>query len=138
MCILLYDDRVNTYHRMQEIDVLIDDQTELALELVNLDIRNVQAHNELQSYNQDGNFLLIHPLVVKSKYQEDQRLKLRNIQKETPDLFLKEISNTTQNIKRIESNIRTKKYKDEAEHQSWLENLEKAQIKRNIILNLLK
>lgn len=122
---------------MQEIDVIIDDQTELALELVNLDIRNQQAHKELQSFNDTGVFKYIHPLTINTKYKRTQRDELILLKKEKPEAFLNEITNCNQNIRRISSNIKKKKYKDEVELQAWLENLEKAKIKRQIIIELM-
>ncbi|SBV98337.1 hypothetical protein KL86DYS1_12145 [uncultured Dysgonomonas sp.] len=59
------------------------------------------------------------------------------MKKEDPAAFLNEITNLNQNIRRITSQINNKKYKDEAEHQSWLDNLEKAKIKRQIIIELI-
>lgn len=122
---------------MQEIDVLIDDQTELALEMVQLDIRNQQAHKELQAYNDTGAFIFIHKLTANAKYKRTQRDELRKLKEENPEAFLNEITNLNQNIRRIESNIRKRKYKDEAEHQSWCENLENAKIKKQIIVELM-
>ena len=107
------------------------------MELVQLDIQNQKAHKELQSYNDSGEFLYIHPLTVNAKYKRSQRDELLRLKKESPELFLNEITNLNQNIRRIKSNIQKKKYKDEEEHQSWLENLEKAQIKRQIIIELM-
>ena len=122
---------------MQEIDVILDDQTEYAREVVNLRIRNQQAHNELQSFNDTGDFKYIHPLTVSAKFKKSQREELVKLKNEAPDAFLNEITNLSQNIRRIESQIRNEKYKDEEEHQSWLLNLEKAKIKRQIIIELM-
>lgn len=122
---------------MQEIDVIIDDRTELALEFVQLDIRNQQAHKELRSFNDTGKFLYIHPLTANSRYKQTQRDELIRLKKENPDAFLNEVTNLNQNIRRIESNIRKKKYKDQAEHQAWEDNLAKAKIKRQVIIELM-
>lgn len=122
---------------MQEIDAIIDEQTDKALELVHLAIRNRHAHQELQSYNDTGQFIYVHRLTIDTKYKKTQRDELKKLKEENPEAFMNEVANTKQNISRIESNINKKKYKDEAEHQSWLENLEKARMKRQIILELL-
>lgn len=115
----------------------MDDETDKALEFVLLDIRNQQAHKELQSFNDTGDFKYIHPLTVKARYKRTQREELIKLKKEDPAAFLNEITNLNQNIRRITSQINNKKYKDEAEHQSWLDNLEKAKIKRQIIIELM-
>jgi flagellar motility protein MotE (MotC chaperone) len=107
------------------------------MELVHLDIRNQQAHRELQTFNDTGKFDYIHPLTVHAKYKRTQRDELLKLKKENPEAFLNEITNLNQNIRRIESNIRKKKYKDEQEHQAWRENLEKAKIKLQIIIELM-
>lgn len=122
---------------MQEIDVIIDDQTELALEMVNLKIRNQQAHQELEAYNNTGTFVYKHSLTVHAKYKRTQRDELIRLKKEDPAAFINEVTNTKQNIRRIESNIEKKKYKSEEEHQSWLENLERAKIKLQTIIELM-
>ncbi|MDU1892825.1 MAG: hypothetical protein E6767_19265 [Dysgonomonas sp.] len=122
---------------MQEIDIILDDETDKAMELVQLDIRNQQAHKELQSFNNIGDFKYTHPLTVNARYKRTQREELIKLKKENPDAFMNEIANITQNIRRISSQINTKKYKDEAEHQSWIQNLEKAKIKRQIITDLI-
>ena len=122
---------------MQEIDIIIDDRTEKAPELVNLAIRNRHAHQELQSYNDTGKFKYIHRLTINTQYKRTQRDELKKMKEDNPEAFLNEITNLNQNIRRIESNISKKKYKDEAEHQAWKKNLERAKIKREIIIGLM-
>lgn len=122
---------------MQEIDLIIDDQTEKAPELVHLAIRNRHAHEELQSFNDSGEFKYVHKLTLTSRYQRTQRDNLRKMKEENPEAFLTEITNLNQNIRRIESDIRKKKYKDEEELKSWKKNLERANIKRQIIIELM-
>lgn len=122
---------------MQEIDVLIDTHPELAAELIALDIRNQQAHHELQSFNDTGKFLSVHSLVQSRAFEQKQHTDLSALKSENPDLFLSEITNIVQNIRRIESNIRTKKYKSEEELQSWNENLERAKLRVKILKDIL-
>lgn len=115
----------------------MDDQTELAFELVTLDIRAQQAHRELQSYNHTGKFQYVHRLTVQNKYKSDQLAELRKLKSENPSAFMNEITNVTQNIRRIESQLHKKKYKDEEERLSWENNLEKARIKQKAIQDIL-
>ena len=122
---------------MQEIDFIIDDQPDKAPELVKLAIRNKQAHQELQSFNDTKQFQYVHRLTIDARYQETQYEELRKLKRENPEGFLSEITNLNQNIRRIESQIRKKKYKDETEHQSWEDNLRRAKIKRQIIIGLM-
>ena len=69
MCILLYDDRIRTYKRMKEIDAILDDKQELSQEMVELDILNKQAQDELKSYNNDKCFLFIHNFTQYLKFE---------------------------------------------------------------------
>ena len=59
------------------------------------------------------------------------------MRKKQPEKFQNEITNLNQNILRIESNIRHKKYKDANTLESWKTNLELAKEKQKIINNLL-
>lgn len=122
---------------MQEIDILLDEQPKLAMELVHLAIRNRQAHNELESYNNTKQFKFAHRLTITVNYKKQQREELIKLKTENPKAFLNEITNLQQNIRRIESQIRTKKYKNEEELQAWQENLERARIKEQEIINLM-
>lgn len=128
---------METYHRMQEIDVLIDLQTDLARELVDLDIRNQQAHKELANYNDMGLFLFIHPTAIQRKVQQQSVSDLTALMASNPSKFLSEITNVEQNIRRIESNIRTKKYKSEEELRNWEENLTRSKIRKQVIVTLI-
>ena len=122
---------------MQEIDRLIDEDTNLALQLVEFDIRNQRAHNELQSFNNSGEFQYVHKLTIERRFASLQLSELQKMKKENPDLFLNEITNIVQNIRRIESNIRTKKYKSPEELKSWSENLTRAKIRHEAIKQLM-
>jgi vacuolar-type H+-ATPase subunit I/STV1 len=122
---------------MQEIDVLIDDHTDLALEMVDCDIRNQNAHRELQNFNDNGVFLGIHRLSEARNFSSDQLSELSKLKAENPTGFLNEITNVIQNIRRIESNLRTKKYKTDEERSNWELNLSKSKIKHDILKQLL-
>lgn len=105
--------------------------------MVECDILQSQAHRELSSYNDQHIFLNEHPLIQ----ERNQILQLENslnlLKRENPVAFLNEISNITQNIRRIESNIRTKKYKDDTTLESWKNNLTNARLKQAIITGLI-
>lgn len=107
------------------------------MELVNLDIRAQQAHRELQSYNDTGKFQYVHRLTIRSEYKKDQLDELRKLKSEDPAAFINEVTNVTQNIRRIGSQLHKKKYKDEEERLSWENNLEKARIKQKAIQDIL-
>ena len=122
---------------MQEIDVLLDDQPELAMDMVLLDERNRQAHKELKSFNDTGQFVYKHPFVVKKKHYKDSYTELTELKRADPSAFLKEITNVTQNIRRIQSSLNKKKYKTEDEKRSWEQNLEKATIRKQVLEDII-
>jgi len=123
---------------MQEIAVLLDDQPELSLEMVELDNRNRQSHKELQLYNDHKTFLYKHPIVAQRKQYDDQIAELYELKRTDPEAFMKEITNTTQNIRRIKSNINKKKYKNEDEKQSWEKNLAQAETRETVLKEIIK
>lgn len=118
---------------MQEIDVILDEHTDMAQEFVDNDIQNQLAHKELQAFNDTGQFIYVHPIAIQNRYERSQSNILEKLQKDNPEELLNEITNTVQNIRRIESDIKKKKYKDDKQYQSWCENLEKAKIKRDLL-----
>lgn len=139
MCIILYDERINRYRRMQDISVLLDSEPspELCLEMVECDILQRKAHLELTSYNDHHTFINEHPLIQERNQILQLENSLKQLKKENPVAFLNEISNITQNIRRIESNIRTRKYKDDTTLESWKNNLNNARLKQTIISHII-
>lgn len=139
MCIILYDERINRYRRMQDISILLDTEpsSELCLEMVECDILQRKAHLELNSYNDRHIFLNEHPLIQERNQILQLENSLKQLKKENPAAFINEISNITQNIRRIESNIRTKKYKNDIILESWKNNLNNARLKQAIITSLI-
>lgn len=111
MCIILYDERINKYRRMQDISILLDTEpsAEFCIEIVECDILQRQAHNELCSYNERHCFLGAHPLVQERSQILQLENSLKELKRKNPVAFFQEISNITQNIRRIESNIQDKK-----------------------------
>jgi hypothetical protein len=126
-----------TYRRMQEIDVLLDDQPELAKDMIQQDERNRQAHKELKSFNDAGKFAYKHPFVIKQKHYKDSYTELTELRRTDPATFLNEITNVTQNIRRIQSQLNKKKYKSEDERRSWEQNLEKATIRKQVLEDII-
>jgi hypothetical protein len=123
---------------MQEIAVLLEDQPELSMEMVELDNRNRQAHKELQLYNDHKAFLYKHPIASRRKQYDDQIAELYALKRSDPASFLKEITNTTQNIRRIKSNLNKQKYKSEEEKQSWESNLFRAETREIILKKIIE
>ena len=59
------------------------------------------------------------------------------MQKNKPEEFVESIVNNEQNIRRIASDIKQKKFKDEAQKESWENNLERAKLRKKIIADLV-
>ncbi|MBN1989376.1 MAG: hypothetical protein JW783_08275 [Bacteroidales bacterium] len=122
---------------MQELNRLLDEQPVLALEFVELDIRNQQAHSDLQSYNDNKVFLNKHDITKARTFKRTQKEELLRLKRKDPSAFVKEVANLVQNIRRIESNIRGQKYKTEEELESWKDNLSRARTKHDIMVEIL-
>ncbi len=122
---------------MQEIDVLLDDHPELSPEMVTNDIRNQQAHSELVSYNDHRVFAFVHPFTQERRFYNEQLSELFQLKQSDPDAFITEAANITQNIRRIESKIRTNKFKSPDELQSWQDNLARSQLRKKIITTII-
>lgn len=122
---------------MQELNRLLDEQPVLALEFVELDIRNQQAHSDLKSYNDNKVFLNKHNITKSRTFKRTQKEELLRLKRKDPAAFVKEVANLVQNIRRIESNIRGQKYKTKEELESWKDNLSRAQTKHDIMVEIL-
>ncbi len=105
--VVLYNDRVNSWRKMVQIDKVIDQKPTPARiqELAELRIRNLQAFRELDHFNSTGEYLNRHPLVA----HFDTRQQLEKLLKENPDAFLEEYANCRENVKRYRSFLNNKK-----------------------------
>ena len=127
LCKLLYDDRVTTYHRLQEIDKIIDTHPALATEMAALDDRNRLAHRELEVFQSTGVFPAEHPLAIQFLADRKTKDDLRKLRQDNPEAFFKHCKNVAQNISRIRSRINHHHYKDEQELAKWQHNLAAAE-----------
>lgn len=125
---------------MQDISLSLDtDPTaDLCIEMVECDVLNYQAHQELSSYNESRKFAFVHPLVISRMKNRSLENELHELQRIDPEKFLNEITNTRQNIRRIESNIRKKKYRNKDEFIRWENNINLARDKLKILMDLVK
>ncbi len=123
MATVLYNDRINTWRKMKEIDVRLDDKPKAndVAAMAELRIRNLQAFEELKAYNDTGRFLYKHPL-LKDKSEFNELVKLF---KRDPVEFLHKHKNVLDNIKRYKSYLKRDDRKDK--RQSDRENLHRHQ-----------
>lgn len=125
---------------MQQFDLQLELKPtfETCKTIVEADILNKLADNELLNFQSKNEFLWKHPLASQKKMEMDSIEEMKKLKTHNPLKFINEITNITQNIRRIESNIRNKKFKDPQTLQSWEENLMRAKMKLNILTDLLK
>ena len=65
MATVIYNDRINTWRKMKQLDELLETKptAQAVAEMAELRIRNLQAFAELQSLNDTGKFLCNHPIL---------------------------------------------------------------------------
>ena len=95
---ILYNDRVNTWRKMKQLDKqLAEKPTSGAVAMMaELRIRNLQAFAELQSFNDKGKFLNKHPLL----FGRSEFSKLLDLLRKNPAEFLRLHKNELDSIKR--------------------------------------
>lgn len=108
------------------------------LEIVDQDILHRLADNELLNFQANKTFLYLHPLAAQKKFEQECIEDLLKLKKKSPEKFIAEMTNVVQNIRRIKSQIRQKKYKDEKMLRSWEENLMRSELRLKILSEILK
>lgn len=104
MATVLYNDRINTYRKMKQLDELLEKErnAQAVADMAELRIRNLQAFAELQSFNDTGKFLCRHPLL----FGRSEIAELMKLLKADPAEFLRQHKNVLDNIKRYRSYIK--------------------------------
>lgn len=72
------------------------------IDMVELRIRNLQAFDELQSFNDTGKFKYKHPLII----HQSERAQLEELLRKNPQEFLRYHKNVLDNIRRYESYLK--------------------------------
>ena len=134
LCILLFNDAVVQYHKQRELDGKVDDNPELAAEMVEADIRNKQAFKELEEFEKTGNFIWNHP-ILKKNFLKKELLEL--YKKDSAD-FLNQFGQTQRNEKNYKSKIKNEKYKDDQEKEAWQGHLDKFSNKAEVMAEILE
>ena len=120
----IFTDRVNLYHRLQDLEKSIDGQPEVdssVLEsMVLLSIRNELCFSELKSFNDTGKFIGKHPFIR----QKDERQRVAELIRSDPDRYFGERKNIELNITRYSSQLNGKKASQEQKDRAK-SNLEK-------------
>ena len=104
MATVLYNDRINTWRKMKQLDELLETKptAQAVAEMAELRIRNLQAFAELQSFNNTGKFLCHHPIL----FGRSEIAQLMKLLKADPAEFLRQHKNVHDNIKRYKSYIK--------------------------------
>ena len=104
MATVLYNDRINTYRKMKQLDELLEKErnAQAVADMAELRIRNLQAFAELQALNDTGKFLCKHPLL----FGRSEIAELMKLLKADPAEFLRQHKNVLDNIKRYRSYIK--------------------------------
>lgn len=104
MATVLYNDRINTWRKMKQLDELLEKErnAQAVADMAELRIRNLQAFAELQSFNDTGKFLCKHPLL----FGRSEIAELMKLLKADPAEFLRQHKNVLDNIKRYRSYIK--------------------------------
>ena len=104
MATVLYNDRINTWRKMKQLDELLETKptAQAVADMAELRIRNLQAFAELQSFNDTGKFLCRHPLL----FGRSEIAQLIKLLKADPAEFLRRHKNVLDNIKRYKSYLK--------------------------------
>lgn len=121
MATVIYNDRINTYHKMKQLDEVLEKKpTPAAIaEMAEVRIRNLQAFAELQAFNDTGKFLCKHPLL----FGRSEIAQLIKLLKADPTEFLRQHKNMLDNIKRYKSYLKRSDRRDRRQQDK--ENLER-------------
>ena len=134
MATVLYNDRINTYRKMKQLDELLEKErnAQAVADMAELRIRNLQAFAELQSFNDTGKFLCKHPLL----FGRSEIAELMKILKAAPAEFQRQHKNDLDNIKRYKSFVKRKDRKEKREADK--RNLKRYQEKERLFRMVLE
>ncbi|MBW4712205.1 hypothetical protein KZY63_08680 [Prevotella histicola] len=134
MATVLYNDRINTYRKMKQLDELLEKErnAQAVADMAELRIRNLQAFAELQSFNDTGKFLCKHPLL----FGRSEIAELMKLLKAAPAEFLRQHKNVLDNIKRYKSFVKRKDRKEKREADK--RNLKRYQEKERLFRMVLE
>ena len=109
LAILLYDERVSTWHQLCALRAEIDSYPEKALAIADLDDRNRMAHHELEVFQDTGIFPCKHPIAVKFMADRKKLTEWRALKAKDPKAFMKQVANLEHNITRYRSQLKKDK-----------------------------
>ena len=134
MATVIYNDRINTWRKMKQLDELLETKptAQAVAEMAELRIRNLQAFAELQSLNDTGKFLCKHPIL----FGRSEIAQLIKLLRTDPAEFLRQHKNVLDNIKRYKSFVKRKDRKEKRDADK--RNLQKYQEKERLFRMVLE
>ena len=110
MATVIYNDRINTWRKMKQLDEVLDKNptAQAVADMAELRIRNNQAFAELQLFNDTGKFLCKHPIL----FGRSEIAQLIKLLRQDPAEFLRQHKNVLDNIKRYRSYLKRSDRKD--------------------------
>ena len=110
MATVIYNDRINTWRQMKQLDEVLDKNptAQAVADMAELRIRNNQAFAELQLFNDTGKFLYKHPIL----FGRSEIAQLIKLLRQDPAEFLRQHKNVLDNIKRYRSYLKRSDRKD--------------------------
>lgn len=99
--------------------------------MAELRIRNLQAFDELQIFNDSGKWRYKHPLII----HMSERFSLEELRRRNPEKFLKEYANCEHNVKRYSSYIKNPTRSDKLKQDK--ENLKKHRERQTIFQDII-
>lgn len=134
MATVIYNDRINTWRKMKQLDELLETKptAQAVAEMAELRIRNLQAFAELQSFNDTGKFLCKHPIL----FGRSEIAQLIKLLRTDPAEFLRQHKNVLDNIKHYKSFVKRKDRKEKREADK--RNLERYQEKERLFRMVLE
>lgn len=134
MATVIYNDRINTWRKMKQLDELLETAptAQAVADMAELRIRNLQAFAELQSFNDTGKFLCKHPIL----YGRSEMAELIRLLKADSAEFLRRHKNVLDNIKRYRSYLRRNDRKER--RQQDRQNLERHQERERLFKMVLE
>ncbi len=129
----MFSDASNLYYELKELNSKLDSNPELVPEFVEKDIRHRQCWTELEHLNKTGKFLWKHPILVKKK----ATVELLILKRDNTEKFMSDFVNVDKNITRYKSLLKNTKLSEKliASHNK---NLQKYELKKDVMLNILK
>ena len=134
MATVIYNDRINTWRQMKQLDEVLDKNptAKAVANMAELRIRNNQAFAELQSFNDTGKFLCKHPIL----FGRSEIAMLIKLLRADPAEFLRKHKNVLDNIKRYRSYLKRKDRKEK--RSADRKNLERHQDRERLFKMVLE